>query len=329
MKILAVFLPNRGCKNKCVFCSQKAIVGSDEPMSLEELDELVGRYLTTTDRFEIAFYGGTFTALSREEQTYYLDWAEKYIRFGVCSGIRLSTRPDEIDEEKAKFLKTCGVSFVELGVQSFDDEVLKASGRGYTHDDVVRACQTLKRCGIDFGIHLMIGLIGDDTNKDILSAWETVKLGAKTCRIHPTLVLKDSPLESIYERGEYTPMNLQEAIEICSDMLAVLESHNVQAIRLGLYVPTELRKNIVAGPYHPRFGELVRIRLIEKVAEFLKPDIVLHTQKESSWVIKLPLLKVESDRFGFVVHNNFVTWKDALKCYADKLLQEVIACSTS
>lgn len=329
MKILPVFLPNRGCENRCVFCSQKAITGLEKPLSFDELDILVERYLSTTDKFEIAFYGGTFTALDEEEQLRYLQWAEKYVRSGVCTGIRLSTKPNEIDEKKIELLKEHGVNFVELGVQSFDDEVLRESGRNYTRDEAMKACQFLELHGMDFGIHLMVGLPFDSYQKDVLSALETVHSGAKTCRIHPTLVLRDSPLEFLYRSGKYTPLSLDEATKICSDMVAVLESHNVRLIRLGLYVPVELQKNIVAGPFHPRFGELVRSNLVEKVCNFLNAEAIFHTPREASWVRKISVQKVPGERFGFLAHGNFVPWKEALKSYAEKLLEEVIACSKS
>lgn len=324
-----MFLPNRGCKNRCVFCSQKAITGLEKPLSFDELDISVERYLSTTDKFEIAFYGGTFTALDEEEQLRYLRWAEKYVRSGVCTGIRLSTRPDEINGEKVELLKGHGVNFVELGVQSFDDEVLRESGRNYTRDDAMKTCRTLELHGMDFGIHLMVGLPFDSYQKDVASALETVHSGAKTCRIHPTLVLRGSSLEVLYRSGKYIPLSLDEAVKICSDMVAVLESHNVRVIRLGLYVPVELHRNIFAGPFHPRFGELVRSNLVEKVCNFLNAEATFHTKRESSWVRKISVRKVLEGEFGFLVCGKFVPWKEALKGYTEKLLEEVITCSKS
>lgn len=327
MKILPVFLQQKGCKNKCIFCSQWAVTGFERPSCFDELDKLVQNYSKTTDSFEIAFYGGTFTALDESEQLSYLCWASRYVQAGICSGIRLSTRPDEIDEPRAHFLKEHGVKFIELGVQSFDDEVLRLNNRGYTREDVLKTCEILRRFEIDFGVHLMVGLIGDEATKDILSAWQSMKIGAKTCRIHPTLVLKGSILETIYRRGEYVPIALHTAIDICSDMTAVLESHGVRVIRLGLYVPTELLKNVVAGPYHPRFGELVRTRLVEKLYSFLNASSIVHTERESSWVSKLNVPKSKGKSFGFLAQGEFVPWQDALESYAEEISKEVVLCS--
>ncbi|WP_448523125.1 elongator complex protein 3 [Pseudothermotoga sp.] len=327
MKILPVFLPQRGCKNKCIFCSQWAVTGFERPSSFEELDELVKSYSKTTHSFEIAFYGGTFTALDESEQLSYLRWASRYAQFGICSGIRLSTRPDEIDELRVRFLKEHGVKFIELGVQSFDDDVLRLNNRNYTQGDVLKACEILKEFEIDFGIHLMVGLLGDEAMKDILSAWQTARVKAKTCRIHPTLVLKGSILETMHRIGEYVPLDLDTAIDICSDMTAILESQGVRVIRLGLYVPTELLKNVVAGPHHPRFGELVRTRLVEKLHSFLNASSIVHTDRESSWVSRLNVPKSKGKVFGFLAQGGFVPWQDALERYAEKILEEVVLCS--
>ncbi|MBC7122310.1 MAG: radical SAM protein [Pseudothermotoga sp.] len=327
MKILPVFLQQKGCKNKCIFCSQWAVTGFERPSCFDELDKLVQNYSKTTDSFEIAFYGGTFTAMDESEQRSYFRWASRYVQAGICSGIRLSTRPDEIDEPRAHFLKEHGVKFIELGVQSFDDEVLRLNNRGYTRSDVLKACEILKEFEIDFGIHLMVGLLGDEALKDILSAWQTTEMKAKSCRIHPTLVLKGSILETIYQRGEYVPLDLHTAIDICSDMTAILESQGVRVIRLGLYVPPELLRNVMAGPYHPRFGELVRTRLVEKLYSFLNASSIVHTDRESSWVSRLNVPKSRDKVFGFMVQGGFVAWQDALERYAEKTLEEVVLCS--
>lgn len=327
MKILPVFLPQKGCKNRCIFCSQRVITGLEKPMSFEELDALAQKYSNTADRFEIAFYGGTFTAMDEHEQLRYLEWANRYMKSGVCTGVRLSTRPDEIDEPRVKILKENGVSFVELGVQSFDDEVLRLNRRGYTSADVYRACEILRKYGIDFGVHLMVGLVGDEPSKDILSARQVVEVGSKSCRIHPTLVLKDSPLEVLYRFGEYTPMDLETTIDVCSDMVSILEGYSVRVIRLGLYVPPELVKNVVTGPYHQRFGELVRTKLVEKLFYFLNAGAVVHTRRESSWVSSLEVPKFEGAEFGFIVKGSFVPWQSSLRLYAENILQGVIQCS--
>ncbi|MEJ5230437.1 MAG: radical SAM protein [Pseudothermotoga sp.] len=313
MSILPIFLPQMGCKRKCIFCDQRSATGITNAPSLYDLDEKVKDYKRISQQFEIAFYGGTFTALPYAVQLSYLEWAKRYIDEGVCKGIRISTRPDEISEEKIIFLKRFRVSFVEIGAQSFDEDVLRASKRGHTVEDIERACQILRDLSVDFGIHLMIGLPNDDRSKDIHSAWEVVEVGAKTCRIHPTLVLRDSGLAKLYSAGQYQPLSLEEAIEISSEMTGILEANNVRVIRIGLFIPNELQSNVIAGPYHPRFGELVKIKLLEQVIDFLKPQEISYTNKQESIMRALGLKGIVGNCFGFVVNDEFLEWKDALK----------------
>ncbi len=319
MKILPVFIPQGGCSRRCLFCNQLELTGVTSPPQLRELDKLVEKYRETAGKFEIAFYGGTFTALDEPDQQRYFEWAFQYIRNGLCTGIRISTRPDELDEARTEFLKRHGVTFVELGVQSFDDEVLFASHRGYTHEDVLRAASILRRNQLDFGIHLMVGLPRDNPQKSLLSAMETADLGAKTCRIHPTIVLKNTELEKLYLTGSYHPLTLWEALDICSDMLAVFLHRNVRVIRMGLFIPESQKTFIVAGPYHPRFGELVKIHLLRKLAEYVGSEVIV-------WKgTKLPVREIRSaqffnDVFCFSTSEGLISHLDALKEYVGGVL---------
>lgn len=323
MKILPVFLPQMGCVNKCVFCDQGSATGVLKIPDFSELDELIKNYRLSSEQFEIAFYGGTFTGLNEALQQLYLDWANKYIKDGICSGIRISTRPDQIDEKKIEFLKIHNVSFIEMGVQSFDDEVLKRSNRGHDVKDVENACKILRDTQIDFGLHLMVGLPLDNEQKDLYSAWKVVESGAKTCRIHPTLVLKDSPLSKLYAMGEYKPLEFNQAIDICSKMVGILESRDVKVIRIGLFIPNDLKHNIIAGPYHPRFGELAKTDLMNKVVSYLKPDKIVCTHKQMSLLRGIGLLTQPGEEFGFLVGGCFLKWKDALVEYVSGGVQDV------
>lgn len=323
MKILPIFLPQMGCINKCVFCDQRSTTGSSKVPDLSQLDELAKDYRLSLGQFEIAFYGGTFTGLDETLQLLYLDWANKYVKDGACVGIRISTRPDQIDERKIEFLKAHNVTFIEMGVQSFDDEVLKRSYRGHTVRDIENACKILKDTQMDFGLHLMVGLPADDEQKDLYSAWRVVESGAKTCRIHPTLVLRDSILSQFYAAGEYEPLEINRAIDICSKMVGILQSRGVKVIRIGLFIPSDLEKNIVAGPYHPRFGELVKIDLMKKVVSYLKPDKIFYTPKQRGLLRAVNLQVQMGEEFGFLVSGRFLKWKDALAEYISGGVQDV------
>jgi len=313
VSILPVFLPQMGCKRRCIFCDQRSTTGVTNAPTLSDLVEKARDYKRISQQFEIAFYGGTFTGLPYAVQLSYLDWAKKYIDEGICKGIRISTRPDEINEQKIAFLKEFRVSFVEIGAQSFDEDVLQASMRGHTVEDIERACKILRDLSVDFGIHLMIGLPNDSRSKDIQSAWKVVEVGAKSCRIHPTLVLRDSDLAKLYSVGQYQPLSLEEAIEISSEMTGILEANNVRVIRTGLFIPPDLQSSIIAGPYHPRFGELVKIKLLEQVIDLLKPQKIVYTNKQESMIRALGLKGRSGNNFGFFLNGAFLEWKDALK----------------
>ncbi len=319
MKILPVFIPQGGCKNRCSFCNQIEITGLAKQQTFEELDELASRYISTAGRFEIAFYGGTFTALPRLEQLKYLRWAHRYVEAGICTGIRISTRPDEIDQERIEFLKCHGVNFVELGVQSFDDEVLATAKRGYTNGDVIRSCSVLKRNQIRFGIHLMVGLPKDDSSKDLLSAMKTVEIGASTCRIHPTLILKGTLLEKWYRQGIYEPISLEDAVEVSSDMLAILLSSGVEVIRIGLFVPENQKNQIVAGPYHPRLGEIVKINLLKKLAAFLSCETFV-SEGRNLTINEIRSAGYLKKDFSFVIGDRVISFSEALQKYVGGVL---------
>ncbi|AEH50851.1 elongator complex protein 3 [Pseudothermotoga thermarum] len=320
MRIFPVFIPQGGCKNKCIFCNQQGITGVSNPISFQELDWMISSFLQVSkEKFEIAFYGGTFTGLPESDQLLYLKWANKYIQKGLCEGIRISTRPDEIDEEKITMLKEHGVKFVEIGVQSFDDDVLQATKRGYTAKEVEQACLTLKKHSVDFGVHLMVGLPESDYWKEIKNAEKTAEIGAKTCRIHPTLVLKNTKLENWYKDKIYKLLSIEEALDVCSDMLAILIAENVKVIRIGLFVPKDQEETIVAGPYHPRFGELTRIKLLKKLAQFLNCNTIV-TDSGTMNIHKIESVAFFNKDFKFVTGDGMVSLLEAVKAYVGGVL---------
>ncbi len=284
MKIIPVFLPYAGCKHRCVFCDQVGATGVSKKISPRELESLLERYANPQEKYEVAFYGGTFTALPVGEQLEYLKVIRRWMEEGIVEGIRISTRPDEIDEERADFLKKWGVKTIEIGVQSMDDRVLDTSKRGHTSDDSRKAISVLKKFEFVVGAHLMVGLPGSSFESDIRSALEIARIGVDIARIHPTLVFKTSELRKMMERGEYSPLTLDEAVDLVSDMVMILEARNVRVIRIGLYVPPELRSNIVAGPYHPSFGDLVRVHILRKLIEEFNAKEITVDEKRAGWL---------------------------------------------
>jgi len=330
MKIIPVFLPYAGCKRRCVFCDQISATGVNRIPTLEELDSLVREYEKTGKGYELAFYGGTFTGLPEDKQKEYLKWAQKWINKGVVESIRISTRPDEIDEEKLLFLKDNCVKIVEIGVQSFFDDVLEASKRGYSAEDALKACHLVKKMGFVLGIHLMIGLPEDSRAKDNASASKCVEVGADLVRIHPTLVFKGAELFRMMEKGLYTPMNLEEALDITSDMVIILEGHGVKVIRLGYYVPQEQVQTVMEGPYHPSFGDMVRARVVRKVIEYVEPESLMVPQRYISWFFSYGnknlvegKLQKGTDEIVFLKKGKQLSFREALKIVSGVILSQV------
>jgi histone acetyltransferase (RNA polymerase elongator complex component) len=263
--IVPVFIPHMGCPHLCVFCNQKNISGASHAPSPEEVLNYLDASLSPEKPVAvIAFYGGTFTAIPVSEQEKYLSIAQRFIAEKWASCIRLSTRPDEMDERVVRFLKEHGVRTVELGVQSLDDGVLKKSGRGHAAGDAVRAAGIVKDAGLELGIQLMAGLPGDSKEKFLKTVSGTVRLKPHFVRIYPALVVEGSGLADMWRRGEYRPLALDEAVELCAEALEIFDAAGIRVIKLGLQPGDELEKTLLAGPYHPSFGHLVKSNIALK-----------------------------------------------------------------
>lgn len=274
--IIPVFVPDLGCPHQCVFCNQKMITGQVSCPTQDEVQLTITDYLGTIPREtgifkEVAFYGGSFTSVDPLLQKELLTPAYKALKSGAIDGIRVSTRPDSISEEALALLASYGVSIIELGVQSMDDEVLCRSGRGHSSRDVLRAAALIKSWGIDLGFQMMIGLPGDTEEKDIFTASELISLKPDLVRIYPCLVLRNTKLADLYENGEYIPLKLDEAVFCCKTLLLMFEKAGINVIRIGLQ-PSEqinLLGDVLAGPYHPAFRELVETAVARDQVELL------------------------------------------------------------
>lgn len=263
---IPIFISHFGCPNSCVFCNQKKINGRETDVTMEDLRNTVEMYLETlpkNSKKEVAFFGGTFTGISMNLQKEYLETTYEYIKNGSIDGIRLSTRPDCINDEIVKQLKKYGVTVVELGVQSLDEKVLLATERYYPVEVVERACETLKRYGIKVGIQLMIGLPESTDESDFDTAQKALAMEPDIVRIYPTLVIKNTKMEQMFYKKEYTPLTIDEAIERTRRIYALLESNGVNIIRVGLQPSEDLREDgvVLGGPFHPAFRELVETEI--------------------------------------------------------------------
>jgi len=261
--IIPIFIPHLGCPHSCVFCDQNAITARKQPVSEKEITDTIEQWLSTIegrglDKVEISFYGGSFTAIPLELQTKYLEIGYRYVRAGRVNSLHLSTRPDYIDDEILTNLKKYEVGAVELGVQSFDDEVLEKSQRGHTADAVFDACRLISEYGFDLGIQLMVGLPGDTKEKDIRSAEITAGLRPSLARIYPTVVLKGTALAEMMAAGEYTPPGVEKAADITKDMYRILSAADIEIMRVGLKSTDLITPGTdLGGTYHPAFRQLV------------------------------------------------------------------------
>jgi len=260
---IPVFLPEKACPFRCVYCNQKTITGVNQLPCQEVVKTKIEECLSTIDTqsasVEIAFFGGNFTGIPHDEQLAYLAVAAPYITSGKVKGIRISTRPDFITPENLKILKEHGVKAIELGVQSLDDDVLKASGRGYDAKCVKTAAEEILSHGFVLGMQMMTGLPGDNHDKALQTAHDIIAFGATETRIYPLIVLKDTMLEELYKKGIYTPQTLEEAVFTCSALIKIFIEAQVKVLKIGLHPGKELTESaaITAGPYHASFAELV------------------------------------------------------------------------
>lgn len=263
-----VFIPHLGCPNMCVFCNQRTISGTS-CFSEENVISIIENTLSTAEgcEAEIAFFGGSFTGIDRELMIRLLDIAQSYVDSKRVCGIRMSTRPDYIDENIIRILKGYTVSQVELGIQSMSDKVLRASRRGHTAEMSEKAVRLLTENGFETVGQMMLGLPFSTAEDEVYTAKRICQLGCKASRIYPTLVFKDTELETMYQRGAYLPLTVEEAAERGADVLEVFEKNGVSCLRIGLCESENLHSDetYVAGPNHSAMGELVMSRFFYNV----------------------------------------------------------------
>jgi len=265
--IIPIFVPHKGCPNDCIFCNQKSISGQTKPINKEEIVNTIETFLHSFKQeekyIEIAFFGGSFTGIEMQEQEELLKIAYEYIKAGKVDSVRVSTRPDYIDKEKLLLLKKYGVKTIELGVQSTNDYILKKCKRGHTFEDVKKASRLIRRMGFTLGHQMMIGLPESNKLDEIRTAKDLAKLKPKIVRLYPVLVIKNTQLEKEYKAKKYEPISLIQAVETCKELFYYFNSKKITVIRMGLQNtdiisnPENLESEVVAGPYHEAFGQLV------------------------------------------------------------------------
>jgi histone acetyltransferase (RNA polymerase elongator complex component) len=261
--VIPVFISHRGCPHRCLFCNQNVITGRTADGVPQEIEKIITTWLARSRNrtgVQVAFYGGSFTCLPEDEQEQMLGAVQPFLTRGDVHCIRLSTRPDCLDSEICAFLKNRGVAIVELGVQSLDDEVLLRSRRGHTAKDCRRAVRILKEAGIEVGVQLMPGLPGESTSSFLKGVREILELAPAFVRLYPAIVVNHSGLAEMYRLGNYRPLTVNRAVVLCGRARELLVRAGIRVVRIGLQPSVSLEQEVLAGPYHPAFGELVAAR---------------------------------------------------------------------
>ena len=275
--IIPVFVPHSGCPHDCVFCNQRRITGQQEPATADTVRQAVkaaSALPKSNVKRQLAFYGGSFTAIPVNEQTALLEAAREALDAGEIQSIRLSTRPDAIDDEVLQRLRYYGVETVELGAQSLCDKVLLMSGRGHTAKHVEDASRLIKEYGFKLILQMMTGLPGDTVEHSIETAQRIIDLKPDGVRIYPTVIVRDTALYDMWKAGKYTEHTVEDAVSVCAKLVPMFEGAQIPIIRLGLNPTDELSGGAAAGgAYHPALGELVKSRIMYEKADALLDDI--------------------------------------------------------
>lgn len=273
-KIIPIFIPHLGCPHDCSFCNQKKITGISKAPTESDILTIINEYIQTfkeNELFEIAFYGGSFTAMDINIQKMYLQAihdCKDIIK--NCIGIRISTRPDYINESILKLLKEYNVKTIELGAQSLDDTVLELNKRGHSSNDVYQSSRMIQQNGFILGIQTMTGLIGDTDDKSVNTAKKVAALKPDFVRIYPTLTIRDTYLEEQYNKGLYIPQTLDRAVELAAKLIQIYNDNNIRIIRVGLCPTKDINEHadVVAGPFHPAFRQIAESLRIYNILDF-------------------------------------------------------------
>jgi histone acetyltransferase (RNA polymerase elongator complex component) len=274
-RIWPIFLPFAGCPYRCVYCAQDKVTGQDEG-KLEDVLRTLETDLNAAlsdgrGPYELAFYGGTFTALPEPWTQIFLSVGQRYKKRGLITRIRCSTRPDRLDLEELTALSAQGLDMVELGIQSFDDTVLRKSSRGYSGETARQACKLVKQARLALGVQLLPGLPGDRPGVFQNDVKEAAALKPEVARIYPCIVIRDTPLADIWEQGDFEPWGLNRTREELAAALPVLWEAGIHIIRLGLPPEGTLADNVLAGPWHPALGQSARgLTLMDVVRKQVK-----------------------------------------------------------
>ena len=272
---ISFFIPHAGCPHKCSFCDQRSISGALFQPDGEYVRKVCAEVLESSSSpqdTEIAFFGGSFTAVPRDYMLELLEAASEFIGEGRFKGIRISTRPDYIDKDVLTILRKYGVTAIELGAQSCDDRVLELNERGHTREDIVRASHLIQKSGFELGLQMMIGLYGSTVTSEYDTANCICYIRPDTVRIYPVVILKNTRLGELYQSGEFKPFDFDEVVRMAADFMLRFQENGIRVIKVGLHASQLVEQDMLGGFYHPAFRELCEGMIYRELIEReLKP----------------------------------------------------------
>lgn len=330
---ISIFVPHIGCPHKCSFCNQNIITGQQKAPTPQDVKDVVdGALALNLDGYvyEIAFFGGSFTAIDKDYMISLLEAAYPYVKNGDVMGIRISTRPDCIDKDILAILKKYGVTSIELGAQSMNKTVLQKNMRGHTVEDIKKSAALIKKKGFELGLQMMTGLYGSNDALDMYTANEIIKLQPDTVRIYPTVVLENTYLAKLYEEGKYKVNGVEESVKICAKIVPLFKENGIRIIRLGLHSSEVLKSEMLAGGFHDCLGELVtsRIMLNEILEQPKGKYLIFINHKSMSKILgnrkmNLAVLKEQGYYVEIYVDDTIVPDNLRIEPYSEKRAKEL------
>ena len=332
--IIPIFIPFLGCPHDCAFCNQVKITNYKDKMDpskvIGEIEKNLNYFPENDNLKEIAFFGGSFTGLDEDVMIGYLEIAREYKEKGIIDRIRLSTRPDYINNSILDILKEYKVDIIELGIQSLSQDVLDSNERGHSVDESYKASYLIKEYGFSLGHQIMPGLFNDSYDKSIDTVLKSIAIGPEMVRIYPTLVIKETKLALLYNEGIYKPLTMDEAIEVSSEAAMLYSYAGINIIRIGLQPTENINEgaDVIAGPFHPAMRQLVETEIYKKYLKELiekndlKNEIIIYTKDRNISLIagnNKANKKYFKDKYN--INLKFKSSKEEFIVYEDKKLE--------